>query len=61
MDDPELAYVLQHYRECHDFYHCIGNLPVNIESELAVKFLEFASLGLPMTGLATAFANLGLP
>src|SRR5271154_1708537 len=21
IDDPELAYVMQRYRECHDFYH----------------------------------------
>lgn len=58
IDDPELAYVLQRYRECHDFYHCIVNLPVNVESELAVKFFEFANLGLPMAGFAAAFGHL---
>ncbi|KAJ2917346.1 hypothetical protein MD484_g3084, partial [Candolleomyces efflorescens] len=60
IDDPELAYVMQRYRECHDFYHCICNLPVNVESELAVKYFEFANLGLPMTGLAALFGPLRL-
>ncbi|KAH9928345.1 ubiquinone biosynthesis protein COQ4 mitochondrial [Fomitopsis serialis] len=60
VDDPELAYVLLRYRECHDFYHCICNLPVNVESELALKFFEFANLGLPMAGFAAAFGHLRL-
>ncbi|KAG2018234.1 ubiquinone biosynthesis protein COQ4, variant 3 [Coprinopsis cinerea AmutBmut pab1-1] len=60
IDDPELAYVMQRYRECHDFYHCICNMPVNVESELAVKYFEFANLGLPMAGLAALFGPLRL-
>ena len=51
---------MQRYRECHDFYHCILDMPVNVEAELAVKFFEFANLGLPMTGLAAAFGHLRL-
>jgi ubiquinone biosynthesis protein COQ4 len=60
IDDPELAYVMQRYRECHDFYHCICNLPVNVESELALKYFEFANLGLPMTAIAALFGPLRL-
>ena len=60
INDPELAYVIQRYRECHDFYHCICNLPVNVESELALKYFEFANLGLPMTGIAALFGPLRL-
>lgn len=51
---------MQRYRECHDFYHCICNMPVNVESELAIKYFEFANLGLPMTGLAALFGPLRL-
>ena len=58
--DPELAYVMQRYRECHDFYHCICSLPVNVESELALKYFEFANLGLPMAALSAAFGHLRL-
>ncbi|KIM40648.1 hypothetical protein M413DRAFT_446070 [Hebeloma cylindrosporum] len=60
IDDPELAYVMQRYRESHDFYHCICNLPVNVESELALKYFEFAKLGLPMTAIAALFGPLRL-
>jgi len=58
--DPELAYVMQRYRECHDFYHCICSLPVNVESELALKYFEFANLGLPMAALSAAFGHFRL-
>lgn len=34
------------------------NLPVDVTSELAVKFFEFANLGLPMAGFAAAFGHL---
>ncbi len=60
IDDPELGYVMQRYRECHDFYHCICNLPVNVESELALKYFEFSNLGLPMTAIAAIFGPLRL-
>lgn len=52
IDDPDEAYVIQRYRECHDFYHAIAGLPVVMEGEVAVKAFEFANLGIPMTGLA---------
>ena len=58
--DPELAYVMQRYRECHDFYHCICSLPVNVESELALKYFEFANLGLPMAAISAVFGPLRL-
>ncbi|KAJ7614096.1 ubiquinone biosynthesis protein Coq4 [Roridomyces roridus] len=60
IDDPELAYVMQRYRECHDFYHCIVNLPVSVDAELAVKYFEFANLGLPLAALSAIFGPLRL-
>ncbi|KAA1477148.1 ubiquinone biosynthesis protein COQ4 mitochondrial [Dentipellis sp. KUC8613] len=56
VDDPELAYVMQRYRECHDFYHAVCFLPVSVEYEIALKFFEFANLGLPSAALSTAAA-----
>jgi len=52
IDDEECAYVMQRYRECHDFSHAITGLPVIIEGELALKAFEFANTLLPMTGLS---------
>jgi len=52
VDDAELAYVLQRYRESHDFYHALLGLPVFREGEVALKAFEFANTGLPMAGLS---------
>ena len=52
IDDEECAYVMQRYRECHDFFHAITGLPIMIEGEIAVKAFEFANTVLPMTGLS---------
>ncbi|RKP30387.1 hypothetical protein METBISCDRAFT_16513 [Metschnikowia bicuspidata] len=56
IDDAELAYIYQRYRECHDFYHSITGLPIIIEGEIAVKVLEFMNIGMPMPGLGALFA-----
>ncbi len=53
IDNEECAYVMQRYRECHDFYHAITGLPVMVEGEVALKAFEFANTLLPMTGLST--------
>lgn len=52
IDDPECAYVMQRYRECHDFFHAVTGLPVWVEGEVALKGFEFANTLLPMTGLS---------
>jgi ubiquinone biosynthesis protein COQ4 len=53
IDEEECAYVMQRYRECHDFYHALTGLPVVREGEVALKAFEFANTLLPMTGLST--------
>lgn len=52
IDDEECAYVMQRYRECHDFYHALTGLPIVREGEIALKAFEWANTGLPMTGLS---------
>lgn len=54
IDNEEEAYVMQRYRECHDFYHAVTGLPVWVEGEVGLKGFEFANLGLPMAGLSLA-------
>ncbi|KAH7106244.1 ubiquinone biosynthesis protein COQ4, mitochondrial, partial [Auriculariales sp. MPI-PUGE-AT-0066] len=58
--DPELAYVMQRYRESHDLYHALCGLPVSVEYELALKYFEFANNGLPMAALGALFGPLRL-
>lgn len=52
IDNEEQAYVMQRYRECHDFYHAVTGLPIFVEGEIGLKAFEFANTGLPMTGLS---------
>ncbi|KAJ1336089.1 ubiquinone biosynthesis protein COQ4 [Microdochium nivale] len=52
IDDEECAYVMQRYRESHDFYHALTGLPVVREGEVALKAFEFANTVLPMTGMS---------
>lgn len=52
IDDEECAYVMQRYRECHDFYHALTGLPIVREGEIALKAFEFSNTLLPMTGLS---------
>ncbi|KAL8696008.1 MAG: hypothetical protein Q9224_003022 [Gallowayella concinna] len=52
IDNEECAYVMQRYRECHDFYHALTGLPVMVEGEVALKAFEFANTLLPMTGMS---------
>jgi ubiquinone biosynthesis protein COQ4 len=54
IDDEECAYVMQRYRECHDFYHALTGLPIVVEGEIALKAFEFANTLIPMTGLSLA-------
>ncbi|KMP00296.1 ubiquinone biosynthesis protein COQ4 [Coccidioides immitis H538.4] len=52
IDDEECAYVMQRYRECHDFYHAVTGLPIVVEGEIALKAFEFMNTLIPMTGLS---------
>jgi ubiquinone biosynthesis protein COQ4 len=54
IDDEEEAYVMQRYRECHDFYHALTGLPIFAEGEIGLKAFEFANTGLPMTAISLA-------
>ncbi|KAI9674057.1 MAG: Ubiquinone biosynthesis protein [Trizodia sp. TS-e1964] len=53
VDDAECAYVMQRYRECHDFFHAITCLPVSVEGEVALKAWEWVRMGLPVAALST--------
>ncbi|XP_055948921.1 ubiquinone biosynthesis protein COQ4 homolog, mitochondrial-like isoform X1 [Argiope bruennichi] len=48
VDDPELAYVIQRYREVHDLNHTLLEMPTNMLGEVAVKWIEAMQTGLPM-------------
>lgn len=40
LEDDELAFVLLRYRQVHDFWHTLTELPVSVLGELGLKWLE---------------------
>lgn len=48
VDDEQLAYVMQRYREVHDLIHAILRMPTNMLGEVTVKWVEALQFGLPM-------------
>lgn len=61
VNDEELAYIMQRYREVHDFWHVLSGLPPSVLGEIALKWLEMAQTGLPMTAFSAFVAPLRLP
>ncbi|TWW66128.1 Ubiquinone biosynthesis protein COQ4 -like protein, mitochondrial [Takifugu flavidus] len=60
VDDEELAYVMQRYREVHDLLHTLLGMPTNMLGEVAVKWFEAAQTGLPMCTLGALLGPLRL-
>ncbi|XP_076248701.1 UDP-sugar transporter sqv-7 [Calliopsis andreniformis] len=48
VEDTELAYVMQRYRETHDIYHAVLLMPTTMLGEVTVKWIEALQLRLPM-------------
>lgn len=48
IDDIELAYVMQRYREVHDIFHAMLLMPTTMLGEVSVKWVEALQLRLPM-------------
>ena len=58
--DMELAYILQRYKETHDWLHALLGFGIEVEEELAVKWFEMIQTGLPMTSYASFVGPLRL-
>ncbi|XP_020292198.1 UDP-sugar transporter UST74c-like, partial [Pseudomyrmex gracilis] len=48
VDDVELAYVMQRYREVHDIFHAMLLMPTTMLGEVTVKWVEALQTRLPM-------------
>jgi ubiquinone biosynthesis protein COQ4 len=57
IDDEELVYVMQRYRETHDFTHTLLEMKPNMLGEVTVKYFEAIQLGLPMCISAAIFGG----
>jgi ubiquinone biosynthesis protein COQ4 len=52
IDDAELAYIFQRYREVHDFWHVLLQQPPTVLGELTVKWSEWVHTRLPVCALS---------
>lgn len=60
LEDPDLAYVMLRYRQCHDYWHALTGLPPTVLGELALKWLELFQTGLPLAALSATVGSLRL-
>ena len=60
LDDADLAYVMQRYREVHDLHHTLLGMPTTLLGEIVVKWFEMLQTGLPMCALGAVFGPLRL-
>lgn len=58
IEDEDLRYVMQRYREVHDLFHSVLGMPTNMLGEVAVKWVEALQTGLPMCAGAALFGPL---
>ena len=55
-DACPLWYILARYREVHDVWHVLFNVPTNLRGEAMLKMVEFRQTGLVSAGLAASVA-----
>ena len=48
-----MAYVVQRYKEIHDFIHVLIGQSISVDEELVIKWFEMRHLGLPSATLAS--------
>ena len=60
VDDRELAYVMQRYREMHDFWHALFDIPPTEFGEIILKHLELRVTKLPVCALSAFLGPLRL-
>lgn len=58
MPNLETRYVIQRYRETHDFYHVLLGMPTSTLGETVVKYFELAHMHLPVAALAAVGGSL---
>lgn len=60
ISDPDLAYIMLRYRQCHDYWHVLTGLPPTVLGELGLKWLELLQTGLPVAALSATVGSLRL-
>ncbi|PWN47490.1 Coq4-domain-containing protein [Violaceomyces palustris] len=58
MATAEDKYLIQRYRESHDFYHLLLRMPITTLGETVVKFFEASQMRMPVAGLSAVGGSL---
>ncbi|EGC38279.1 hypothetical protein DICPUDRAFT_96941 [Dictyostelium purpureum] len=61
VENDDDAYVIQRYREVHDFWHVLAGIRPDVQGEIAIKWFELIQTGLPMTALSSLVGPLRCP
>lgn len=57
IDDADLVYIMQRYRETHDFNHVLLQMKTHMLGEVVVKYFEGIQFGFPMCILGGIFGG----
>jgi len=60
IENTELAYIMNRYRQIHDFIHCILGFSITVPNEIVVKWFEASHFGFPMNTLSALFGPLAV-
>lgn len=60
VDDPDLAYIAQRYREVHDLIHTLLEMPTHMLGEVTVKWVEAIHTKMPMCATGALFGAIRL-
>lgn len=60
VDDPDLAYIAQRYREVHDLVHTLLEMPTHMLGEVTVKWVEAIHTKMPMCATGALFGAIRL-
>lgn len=52
IQDPNVAYAILRYRQVHDFWHILCDLPPSLLGEIALKWFEWRHTGLPSCAMS---------
>lgn len=61
VSDPELAFVMQRYRQVHDFWHVLCGVEPTVVGEVALKWLEMVQTEMPVATLSAFVGPFRLP
>jgi len=59
IEDEELRFVMQRYRQVHDFWHVLTGLPPTVLGEIALKWFEMIHTELPVATLSAIAGPFG--